>query len=372
MSTPSSERHASHRYALASLHVERKAKVPAAPRLGWVDYAKGLTIFLVVYGHTLNSTVHAGFAPLGGFHTLSEDMFSNLIPLFFFLSGLFVARSFDKRGAQEFLLRGVSRLAYPYFIWSLLQAAAEIAFSAESHHGTTYATLLAIPYLPLEQFWFLYTLLLMYPAYVLARRFGRFSSAVLAAAAAVLFWLPIRIHALTLDQFSIHLIFFAAGVLLRPWFVGSRVLRLPPWSGPALTAGFLAYALYLLSHELDPATALTTHVLHRYYYVSLAVLAGAAVIGWAQLLEDRGWLQMVRLLGEYSLQIYVAHMFFAAAVRIAVEKLLGPGDPYLILVGGIAAGIAGPIALCVSMRRLGLPNLFSPPHLARAGLGRAS
>ena len=104
-------------------------------RQDWIDYAKGLGIFLVVYGHTLDSTTHAGLAHSESFQSLSGATFSNLIPIFFFLSGLFVERSYDKRRALGLLGDRLSRLAYPYLVWSLLQATAEIVFPGASQHG---------------------------------------------------------------------------------------------------------------------------------------------------------------------------------------------------------------------------------------------
>ncbi len=332
----------------------------AADRYAWVDYAKGITILLVVYGHTLNGMAAKLPELPAGFQYASAGAFSTLIPLFFFLAGLFVERSCDKRGPARFLGQRTVRLAYPYVIWSLAQGAAEILFSAHSRHGTTVTTLLAIPYEPLEQFWFLYTLFLMYPAYVLSRPLGRAAKLALGAAAVALFLRPIDVAAFTLDQFSLHLVFFAGGVALAPYLLGQRALRMPRWTTLCLTAAFAAVSVHVLRHNVDPVTALDTHVQHRNYYLVMASLGCAAVLGWAQWLAASGRAPLLRVLGAYSLQIYVAHMFFSVGARIAAAHLLRGHDPLLAFGGAIAAGVAGPIALCMAMQRLRLPSLFEP------------
>lgn len=331
-------------------------------RQDWIDYSKGLGILLVVYGHSLNSATHSGLGISEFFQSFCDATFSNTIPVFFFLSGLFVERSLDKRDARVFLIERASRLVYPYLVWSILQGAAELAFSSQSLNGTTYETLLAIPYRPFEQFWFLYTLFLMFPAYVVARQAGRWSLALLVGAAIALFLWPLPFSALTLDRFSIHLIFFVAGILFSRYFVGARALRVPLWLTIPLTVVFFASAALIFTRQIDPRIAGVTHVEHRFYYLYLGTLLGAINIGWAQFLGNGQRLSVLRLMGVYSLQIYVAHMLFAVGFRIAAEKVFGTSEPFLIVAGCIGAGILGPMVLCVAMERVGLPVLFDLSH----------
>ena len=60
-------------------------------RKDWVDYAKGIGIILVVYGHLLSSGYHAGLSIPKHFFELSDSIvYTFHMPLFFLLSGLFV------------------------------------------------------------------------------------------------------------------------------------------------------------------------------------------------------------------------------------------------------------------------------------------
>jgi fucose 4-O-acetylase-like acetyltransferase len=328
-------------------------------RLDWIDYAKGLIILALVYGHSVNSAMKAGLAVSPALADLSYSTLSNMIPLFFFLAGLFVARSYENRGVRSFLLERLQRLAYPYFIWSALQATAAILFSAQSQNDTTFQTLLAIPYYPFDQFWFLYALFWMYPAYALVRWLGRWSSFALAAVSVVLFVFPFRTNVLALEMFSVHFIFFATGALLSPFIIGERRLPdLPIWATALVTAVFVGSSLYIYTHWLDAATGTASHGEHRAHYLYLGLVAGFATVGWAQWLSRRRWLGVFQIIGKYSMQVFVAHMFCVVGFRIVAQTLLGIANPFLIILGSIIAGVAGPIVLVLLTERFGLPNLF--------------
>ena len=62
-------------------------------RIDWVDYAKGIGILLVVYGHLLSSVFHKGIQIPKHFFELSDSIvYSFHMPMFFFLSGLLVEK----------------------------------------------------------------------------------------------------------------------------------------------------------------------------------------------------------------------------------------------------------------------------------------
>ncbi|MBC1212116.1 acyltransferase family protein [Listeria booriae] len=59
-------------------------------RITWIDYAKGIGIILVVYGHVLRGVFEAGLdIPIKLFTYEDSFIYSFHMPLFFFLSGLF-------------------------------------------------------------------------------------------------------------------------------------------------------------------------------------------------------------------------------------------------------------------------------------------
>lgn len=69
-------------------------------RINWIDWAKSVSMFLVVLGHCHLETSHIATQVIYSFH----------IPLFYFLSGLLCSNSFSKRT----LLRDIKFIILPY------------------------------------------------------------------------------------------------------------------------------------------------------------------------------------------------------------------------------------------------------------------
>ena len=78
------------------------------------------------------------------------------MPLFFMLSGLFLWSSLGRDG---FLRSRWSQLIYPYLLWSLVTVTLEMVLARYVNSPLTMRDALLIPFVPLEQFWFLYALL---------------------------------------------------------------------------------------------------------------------------------------------------------------------------------------------------------------------
>ena len=71
-------------------------------RLNWVDQTRGLSIFLVVYGHN--------------FPVIEPYIYSVHVPLFFFISGMFHKAPISK----ESITHRAKSLLIPYFLWASL------------------------------------------------------------------------------------------------------------------------------------------------------------------------------------------------------------------------------------------------------------
>ncbi|WP_298237234.1 acyltransferase family protein [uncultured Algibacter sp.] len=71
-------------------------------RYEWVDQARGLGIFLVIYGHN--------------YPFLESYIYSFHMPLFFFIAGMFHPKNITKYS----IVKRAKSILIPYFIWSLL------------------------------------------------------------------------------------------------------------------------------------------------------------------------------------------------------------------------------------------------------------
>lgn len=61
--------------------------------------------------------------------------------------------------------------------------------------------------------------------------------------------------------------------------------------------------------------------------------------------------------GSYSFAIYLLHVFFTAASRIVLKKI-GVTDTYVLMMAGLAAGLAGPIVSALLISRHAGLNLW--------------
>lgn len=335
-----------------------KRRGPDNFRLDWVDYAKGIGITLVVYGHLLRSAYHSSLKVPSHFFMLSDSIvYSFHMPLFFFLSGLFVENSLARRGTKKYLKDKLGAIAYPYLIWSLLQISVELLFPNHIQRSVGISNIFEIPYRPWEQFWFLYALFLMYMSYAVLSKAGRYSAIAISIAAVGLFFDPIRTHVFALDGFSEHFIFFSGGVLLSRFLINGEKPNPSIWMGVLLSLAFSVAAVFVFRWQIGlqhlPGGS------HPFYFFVLAALGTASVIYISQYLATRNTLAFLKILGVNSLQIYVVHMFAVVGVRVVLLKLFKVDDLAVHIAMGMAFALVTPIILVKVSERMKLPYLFA-------------
>ena len=99
-------------------------------RVLWVDYAKGIGIFLVVYGHVIVGINASTIELYGTFHYYSRNIIWNFhMALFFFLAGINVHSSLIKRGHLKFIADKGKIVLYPYIVWSIFTGTIQIVLS---------------------------------------------------------------------------------------------------------------------------------------------------------------------------------------------------------------------------------------------------
>jgi fucose 4-O-acetylase-like acetyltransferase len=326
-------------------------------RADWVDYAKGIGIILVVYGHLLSSGYHAGLKIPSDFFAYSDSIvYSFHMPLFFFLSGLFVESSFRKRGARSYLLDKFTKIAYPYFLWSILQVSVEVLFSSQTQKGAGLQNVLAIPYRPWGQFWFIYALFLMHIVYTAATPLRKFSAPVLFAVAAVLFIWPIPSGDFGLFGFSGHFLFFVTGIYFRKYLIDQQRYAVPAWLVLPLFILLIGSGYLLFSRVIEPLRLVGKAYPH--YFLFLSIVGITACIGLAQYLSRKKIVGFLNILGIYSLQIFLVHMLAGVATRMILLKLFGIENWIIHMILGILAALIVPILLQWISIRVKFPYLF--------------
>ena len=335
-------------------------------RIGWVDYGKGLGIILVVYAHLLSSGYHANLSIPRQFFEFSDSLvYSFHMPLFFFLAGLLAEDSFRKRGVKDFLLSKAKLIVYPYLIWSFLQAGVEFVFSQHSSRGMNLENILAIPYLPVAQFWFLYALLWMYVMYAILRMLGKFALPCIVICAGVVLFFPIQTNIMALGGFSTGFIFFVIGLLIKQYGVDKQKFSIPLWATAALCLLFMGSGYYIFDTLIEPVRLPGGE--YPLYYLLLAILGIGLCVGLAQFLASKEVCKPIKVLGVYSLEIFLVHMLAGVGVRVVLMHICNVQNPVIHMIVGVAAGLAVPIVIFKASQKMNFPYLFSPQRLAARG-----
>lgn len=324
-------------------------------RIGWIDYTKGIGIFLVVIGHVLrglSDTVST--ESLSTLETADQWIYAFHMPLFFFLSGLFASAK-ESKPAKVFFSNQLRSIAYPYIIWSGIVGIL-LSISREGREGLIgfAKEFWTIAYQPVDIFWFLYTFFAISTIYYLLRKLV-VSKIVILLGALVLYvtcahlfptqvslWSPLK----NIGTYSIYFVLGAC--------VSNKLLDQAEQSATTLLTGaIVGFSL------------LTTAV---YFNISipgqpnlvLALVGTLACLLSAKFLSQQKWMTFLKSWGALSLPIYVSHTAFAAVVRLFLYKAGIESLPIHIVVG-TAAGIYLPIFLSWAVTHSRFPYLFSLP-----------
>ena len=319
-------------------------------RLGWIDFAKGIGIILVVIGHAGRGLQNASFPdPRGLLPALDQAIYAFHMPLFFVLSGIVFGLRPVLRLRPD-LPKRVWRLFYPMVFWTYAFLAMRVAAGSSSNTQSSVQDLLVLPLPPVEHFWFLWALLVNVTVFSIARIALRpFLSEVqywgLTALAAIVANVVVHLPPALFPYFgqAVHYsVAFALGALLGALPLVSLVPRPPFALLAALGFAILLWATVALEFSL--------HWIAQGIVLSLLLLPPLVFVSSK---IDRTKLgKGLSYLGVVSLAIYVMHTMFSAALRILFVKL-GIDDLMLHLVLGSAIGIVGPVIVYGVARRYG-------------------
>lgn len=325
------------------------------PRTRWVDYAKGIGITLVVYGHVARGLVNARLPvatePL---RTIDNVIYTFHMPLFFFLAGLFLVSSLERRGWRGLLATKLETLVYPYLLWSLLQGGLEVALSHFTNGNATLAEVGSLLWHPRAQFWFLYALFFVNLTALPFFRGGARRHPVALLCLAVMAYLGQTAlpQAWFVPMLTANLCFFAFGIgfdRIQPW-VSRHCGLLAAAGGVAFVVGqywFTGYRILPYTHGGLPGLAIAA--VSIFFVVSTSMFLA------------RWHIPLLAHVGSASMTIYLAHVVAGSATRIALRQGFGCNDPAVHLLAGVIAGVAAPIVAASLAPRLGCGWLFAAP-----------
>lgn len=350
-----------------SATVERMSVVSErAERLAWPDFARGLSIILVVLMHLLWLHYIFFFGGAPGADIVIEVVNASLplrMPLFFLVSGYLASRALHRRWRH--VSRGrVWTLVYLYVLWVVINAVFDWVRESVGTGGPVNPLRFIIDNLiwPQTALWYLYALVLFF----LIARFTRAVPAALVVGIAAIVSIAGTTVFSGLTQDLMRSFVFFAVAARAPELVDGIVAR-ARWRNLAIAA-----ALYAAFTVLNAATSFDFGV-----YLLASV---AAVIFGLQLSVRVGgfrWAAPVRYLGRHTLAIFLVHPF----VFIVANDLLSARPGLVERLQGMTAVViiypwallAATLAICVGVealaKRIGLGFFFALPRWVLPGDG---
>jgi fucose 4-O-acetylase-like acetyltransferase len=315
----------------------------------WVNYAKGIGIILVVYGHVARGVFNAGITEDEKlFRLVDAVIYSFHMPLFFFISGLFFLNSLNKRGVKGLVSSKLGTIVYPYILWSLIQGGLAYSLQNITNYKTTISDVLSLLWLPQDQFWFLYALFVVFIFYALAYSLLR--------------------NVIALFVLSLLLYIFKADLSIG-WSVANAAINF----GIYFCAGMLfshfkanefkvSYGWLLASLLVFVISQFCFH--NQFYTGDLAKLMMAfvgvgMVILLSKLLDQR--FHLLGLLGRCSLEIYLVHVIFGSGFRIFMQYCFNIENSVFHLVLGTLIGVFISLLFAEAVKRMQFNFLFSMP-----------
>lgn len=343
---------------------------PDAPRVAWVDYAKGWCILLVVAMH---SALGVGLAvdQQSWLHAVAAFAKPFRMPDFFLVAGLFAAGAIDAPW-RRFLDRKVVHFAYFYALWLLVELALkahDLEIATPTAFAREYAWHLVEPF---GSMWFIQVLPLLYLATRLTRRVP---FAIVIALAVVLHYCAASVPGVgpyamesnltastTLNSLLLFWIYFLLG-----WRFRDAVFRAATWlehhPAPA-GVGLLLWAVL-------EAMATQSGLADRFGLdLPLGLLGAGAVVTASVLLTRLRLAAWLGALGRHSLTIYLAFFLPMAAARVLLVRLAPEADVALLSLVVTAAAIVGPLVLQRAVAGTPLAFLFARPAWTRVTQAR--
>ncbi len=339
--------------------MQTTATFPAPPspdRVGWVDYAKGMCILLVVMFHTVNHYEEAVGAT-GWMRWIVEFSKPFRMPDFFLISGLFLPRTINAN-LVTYLDKKVVHFAYFYLLWLLLTL-----LLTDNDTLRTDAVEFAKLYLwniiqPTGVLWFVHMLAVFYVVTRLVARLPKW--VVLFAAAA----LQVSHQALWIDtpsfianRFMDYYVFFFLGYAAADIvFAVAERAKARPWVTFGVLTGWAGANEWLTREGLH----------HLPGYGLMMGLAGAlAIVELAALLSKAKSARFLRYCGQNSIVIYLTFIFPMTVLERMLASNHAIPDVGWACFAILIVSAALPLVFHLAIKRTPLIALYVRPRWAR-------
>jgi len=300
----------------------------ARSRIDWIDYAKGIGITLVVFGHVIKGLNTAKLIDPVFFYYAVNFVYSFHMPLFFILSAYFFLPGLNKRGNKYFLVNKLETIVYPFILWVLVQSFIALRLSALTNSHLKGHFSWDFFYRPHDQFWFLMALffinLMCLLFFNISKKWGALISVVV--------WIVYYNFPLATDIFDktyLNLIYFTVGIVLSQQGYITNLLVNNTW---VFLINLVIFILSLYFYFHYPHTA--------WYNQIFPQLSGSFVVIYLSgLCAKVSFFKFLGYLGINSMAIYLVHILAGSGTRIFLVAFLHIRNSAVHIVAGTLVGL---------------------------------
>ena len=333
-------------------------KAVKTARLSWVDHARGIAIMLVVYRHAAVGMRRSGIDVSPLMYNIQEVFYNFRMPVFFVLSGIFVAGSLQRKPMKTVLLERVYTLLYPYLLWGSIMILMQTFFSQFTNSKRNWTDLADIIIQPrnVDHLWYLFALFNTSILYLGLSKLIK-SRALHAVLAIVLNLISISVYfqgnSLVADILYYYCYFFAgtfiSGILLnkekREAFLKFNHLK---WLLPVFILG----QWFWFTHRAED----NTYIL-LFLVINLLACYFIYILAFRISKNDRN--EWLAYLGKHSLYIYILHVFVTSFTRTVIMRVNPSLNPWIMLTICWVCGLLVPILVFNTLKGFGFEKMFS-------------
>ncbi len=321
-----------------------------APRIDWVDYAKGLCIIMVVMLHsTLGVEKEVGHEGWMHYFVIFAHPFR--MPDFFMISGLFLAKVID-RDWRTYADKRVVHFAYFYVVWLTLQIGLKAPGIAMDQGIGEVVRLYLISFIdPFGSLWFIYLLPIFF---IFTKATRRIHPAIMFAFGAAMEIAHVHTGWTAVDEFAARFVYFYTGYMLANHiFSIAGTVQQSPKKGMLILAGWAIANSYMVFSGNDTLPFVS---------LALGMLGAFAVVRISTLLSMLHRWDWLRYCGEHSLFIYLAFFLPMAATRAVLLKTGVITDIGTISLIVTVVSVIGALAMFWLLRNSPLWFLYKRPE----------
>lgn len=326
-------------------------------RIIWLDYAKGIGIVLVVFGHIIDGIVQSNLYI--EYNTLLQNVldfiYSFHMQFFFILSGYVYCFVYRTDCGKKKILERILNLLLIYIEFSFALWVFKRIFSHNVLYSVSVKDLLMIPFCPISAYWYLYVLIIFYVLGMIKLNNRTFNILLLCSIFTSIFIKSMN------GQISIGILYeilFYFSYFLFGIFACDRGKNRDFFQYVFLgvTLKIVAYMVKQFFFSAD--------IRYFYDYVN-AIGISLIIISLCMLFEKKQiYLGILQLVGRESMYIYVFHIYVVAFWKSVVGKMEINLIIYVIL--GTFLGLAFPMLYYFIEKKLGFTT-FNQIKVFRKG-----